>query len=127
MELLGDPSFNLAEPGTFVFDGRASTRGLQLNRFALSLKNPANRRNFLSDETAYMKAYGLQSAEQALVTARDWTGMLRAGGHLQAILKLAATLGLNLYHIGAHNTGSDFDTIFAACPRRVSSLDGLHG
>lgn len=125
--MLEDPSFDLAEPGTFVFDGETSTRGLKFNRFALSLKNSANRRQFLDDETAYMTGCGLQPAEQALVAARDWTGMLRAGGHLQAILKLAATLGLNLYHIGAHNTGSDFDTMFAACPRRVSSLDGLHG
>ncbi len=48
--------------------------------------------------------------------------MLRSGGHLQAILKLAATVGQNLYHIGAHNCGLDVDALQAACPRRVSGL-----
>ncbi len=56
--------------------------------------------------------------------ARDWTGLLEAGGHLQAVLKLAATLGLNIYHVGAHNVGTDAEALYAACPRRVSALPG---
>ena len=61
-------------------------------------------------------------SEQALVEARDWTGLLKAGGHLQAVLKLAATLGLNIYHVGAHNVGTDAETLYAACPRRADAL-----
>jgi protocatechuate 4,5-dioxygenase alpha chain len=58
------------------------------------------------------------------VRSRDWTGLLEAGGHLQAVLKLAATLGLNIYHIGAHNVGTDAATLYAACPRRMAALPG---
>ncbi len=118
---LQSPGFDLDEPGTYLYSGRASTRGFRLNRFALSLTKPANREAFLADEAAYMAGYDLSEDETALVRARDWTGLLKAGGHLQAILKLAATLGLNLYHIGAHNTGTDADSLYAMCPRGVSA------
>lgn len=117
---LGPIEFHLDAPGTFVFTGPQSTRGYRLNAFALSLKQPENRARFLADEDAYLARYGLPEEEAALVRARDWTGLLRAGGHLQAILKLAATTGQGLWHIGAHNSGVDVDTLVSACPRRVA-------
>lgn len=115
-------TFDLDEPGTFVFSGPVSTRGLRLNRFALSLKRPENRAAFLADEAAYIARSGLSEDETRLVRERDWTGLLRAGGHLQAILKLAATVGQSLWHIGAHNAGVDAATMMSLCPRRVSQL-----
>ena len=118
------PGFDLEPPGTFLYTGPASTRGWRLNRFCLSLKSPENRQRFLSGEEAYVAGFGLTEEEAALVTARDWTGLLVAGGHLQAVLKLAATLGLNLYHVGAHNLGIDARTMERACPRIVSRLPG---
>lgn len=126
--------FTLDAPGTYVFTGPQSTLGHRLNRFALSLKQPENRAAFLADEDAYVARHGLTEAEAALVRARDWTGLLRAGGHLQAILKLAATTGQGLWHIGAHNAGVDVPTLMQACPRRVSHVapeaqsadDGTH-
>jgi protocatechuate 4,5-dioxygenase alpha chain len=116
------PGFDLKPPGTFVYDGPVSSRGVRLNRFALSLKSPVNREAFLRDEAAYLALYGLTEGEAALVRRRDWTGLQKAGGHLQAILKLAATLGLDLYDIGAHNVGTDRTSMYAACPRRVAAL-----
>lgn len=101
-----------------------SSRGARINTFALSLKKPANREAFLGDEEAYVARYGLTPEETALVKERNWTGLLDAGGHLQAVLKLAATLGLNIYHVGAHNVGADAETLYAACPRKVAGLPG---
>lgn len=118
------PGFDLEPPGTYVYTGPDSTRGWRLNRFCLSLKSPANRAAFLADEGAYLERFGLTQSERALVTARDWTGLLQAGGHLQAVLKLAATLGLNLYHVGAHNVGTDAGALHDACPRRIAALPG---
>ena len=94
------PGFNLEPPGTYLFDGTSSTRGFALNRFALSLKQPGNRERFLRDEQAYLSAYDLTPECRELIRNRDWTGLLKAGGHLQALLKLAATLGQNLFDIG---------------------------
>ncbi len=120
--LLPDPGFDLRHPGTFVYTGAESTRGQRLNGFCLGLKSPANRTAFLADEAAYVARHGLTDLEAALVRARDWTGLIQAGGHVQAVLKLAATLGLNLYHVGAHNAGTDYETMVSACPRRVAAL-----
>ena len=117
---LPDPGFDLEAPGTYLYSGPDSTRGYRLNLFALSLKAPASRAAFLADETDYLARFDLTAEEADLVRGRDWTGLLRAGGHLQAILKLAATLGLDLYDVGAHNVGTDRATLYAACPRRVA-------
>jgi protocatechuate 4,5-dioxygenase alpha chain len=121
---LSPPGFDLEPPGTFLYTGPVSTRGFGLNRFCLSLKSPQNRQEFLADEAGYVAGYGLTGEEAALVKARDWTGLLEAGGHLQAVLKLAATLGLNLYHVGGHALGIDAAQMQAACPRIVSRLPG---
>jgi protocatechuate 4,5-dioxygenase alpha chain len=123
---LPDPGFSLEPPGTYLYTGPASSRGRRINAFSLSLKSPAAREEFLNGEEAYVARFGLTEPEQALVRSRDWTGLLKAGGHLQAVLKLAATLGLNIYDIGAHNVGTDARTLYAACPRRVAALpDGI--
>ena len=119
-----DPNRSLDPPDSYVYTGPMSTAGRDLNRFALSLKVPANRETFLRDEDTYMRAYRLPHATMALVRARDWTGLIKAGGHLQAILKIAATVGQNLWYIGAHNAGVPMEEMLAACPRKVGGLPG---
>jgi len=37
-------------------------------------------------------------------------------------LKIAATVGQNLWHIGAHNAGVPVGDLVEACPRRVGGL-----
>jgi protocatechuate 4,5-dioxygenase, alpha chain len=116
------PTQSLEPPASFVYTGPMSTRGRNINRFSLSLKIPENRKSFLADPDAYMTRFDLSKAEQDLVRTRDWTGLLKAGGHLQAILKIAATVGQNLWYIGAHNAEVPVDDMIAACPRRVGGL-----
>jgi protocatechuate 4,5-dioxygenase, alpha chain len=113
---------NLDPPGTYIYTGEMSSKGYKLTRFGLSLRNPANRERFLKDETAYMREAELSDEEIALVRARDWTGLIQAGGHLQAMLKVAATVGQNLWHIGAHNAGLEAEELMKICPRNVSAL-----
>jgi protocatechuate 4,5-dioxygenase alpha chain len=119
---VGVPAFDLEWPGTLVFTSSLALKGHALNGFALRLRSPACRQAFLADEAAYVEGCGLSAHEQALVLGRDWTGLLLAGGHLQAILKVAATVGQHLWHIGAHNAGIDAAALQAACPRRVCGL-----
>ena len=57
-----------------------------------------------------------------LIERRDWTGLMQAGGHLQAILKIAATVGESLWHIGAHCAGMSVEQMKSACPRRRDGL-----
>ena len=117
-----EPNRSLDPPDSYVYTGPMSTAGRDINRFALSLKVPANRETFLRDEDAYMRTYKLPDTTMALVRARDWTGLIKAGGHLQAILKIAATVGQNLWYIGAHNAGVPMEEMLEACPRKVGGL-----
>ena len=119
---LAAPSVDLDEPGTIEFTAERALAGRALNRFALSLRSPASRAAFLADEEGYLRRFCLSDGEIRLVSERDWTGLLRAGGHLQAVLKLAATVGADLWSIGAHNAGCDRDALIAATPRRVSGV-----
>jgi protocatechuate 4,5-dioxygenase alpha chain len=116
------PDHSLEPPASFVYTGPMSTRGRNLNRFALSLKILENRKSFLADPDGYMARFNLSEVEQKLVHARDWSALLAAGAHLQAVLKIAAALGQNLWHIGAHNAAIPVDDMIAACPRRVGGL-----
>lgn len=122
---LPPPAFDLAAPGTLLYDGPLSTRGYRLNLFCLSLKRPANRKRFLADERGYAQGFGLDDSEFAMVAARDWTGLINAGGHLQAVLKLAATVDCNIYHIGGHALGISASQMHLACPRHVTGVPDL--
>ena len=114
---LPSPPLELVEPGTFLFTPERALNGSALNRFALSLRYPENRAVFLRDQDGYGAAYGLTAEEMGMVHARDWSGLLRHGGHLQALLKLAVTLGDDLWHIGAHAVGCSRDDLFSIGPR----------
>jgi len=116
--------FNLDPPGTYIYTGPVATKGYKLTKFGLSLRKPANRERFLADEAGYMREAGLTEEEIAMVRDRDWTGLIQAGGHLQAMLKVAATVGQNLWHIGAHNSGMEVQELMNICPRRVSAVPG---
>jgi protocatechuate 4,5-dioxygenase alpha chain len=120
--VLPAPSLELGEPGTIEFTAARALTGRALNRFALSLRSPANRAAFLAGEPRYLSRFGLSDTDARLVRERDWTGLLRAGCHLQAVLKLAATVGADLWSVGAHNVGCTRDELIAASPREVSGL-----
>jgi protocatechuate 4,5-dioxygenase alpha chain len=115
---------NLDPPGTYIYTGEMATKGYALTKFGLTLRKPANRAEFLNDEAGYMRRAGLSDEEIAMVVARDWTALIAAGGHLQAMLKVAATVGQNLWHIGAHNSGLEVEEMMNICPRRIVALPG---
>lgn len=48
-EELPPPALDLSEPGTIEFTAERELRGRTLNRFALSLRSPAKRAEFLTD------------------------------------------------------------------------------
>lgn len=121
-ERLPPPGLSLDEPGTIEFTAERALAGRSLNRFAMSLRAAARRAEFLADELDYMQKAELSAVEMKLVQERDWTGLLRAGGHLRAILTLAATVGQDLWAIGAHNADCSRSAMIAACPRQVTGL-----
>jgi protocatechuate 4,5-dioxygenase, alpha chain len=113
----GEPREGPGElPGTFVFTGERSRAGYRLNKLAMSLTDPANRKRFLADEAAYMSAAGLTPPEQDMVRQRDWKAMIGHGGNIYLILKIAGTVGQTLLQMGAQMRGETLDALMATLP-----------
>jgi len=111
-----DDRFTPVIPGTYVFTGERSAAGYAMNKMASSLSEPANRGAFLADEEAYMKRHGLSAAQQDLIRRRDWGEIVRRGGSIYLVLKIAGTLGLSLLAIGAQMRGETLDEFLATRP-----------
>jgi protocatechuate 4,5-dioxygenase alpha subunit len=103
-------------PGTTVFDGARSRAGYRLNRFASSLTDPANREAFLADEIGYMRAQDLDDSAIDLVRRRDWAGLIRYGGNVYLMLKIAGTVGQTLLQMGAQMRGESLEAFMATRP-----------
>ncbi len=99
--------------GTLVFTGERSQAGYRLNRMAMSLTDPANRKAFVADEHGYMRNQGLTDAEIAMVQERDWKAMIEAGGSIYLIIKIAGAIGVPLYAVGAHTAGMTYEQFMA--------------
>lgn len=102
--------------GTHVFTGERSVMGYRINKLASSLTDPANREAFLADEDAYMDGFGFSATEKDLVRARDWDGIVEAGGNIYVILKIAATVGSNLLAMGAQMRGETVADLLGGLP-----------
>jgi protocatechuate 4,5-dioxygenase alpha subunit len=87
--------------GTYLFDGVRAQKNYPLNKMRMSLTQPANREAFKTDEEVYSRKYGLSDETIALVRNRDWIGMIRSGGNIYYVFKLAAIDHVSMQHVGA--------------------------
>ncbi len=92
-------------PDTPLFDRAGSIRGYRLNKMAMALGQAENRDAFKADEDAYLTRFGLNNEEKAAVKSRDWHEMVRLGGNLFFILKIAAVDPTPITQIGAAQAG----------------------
>jgi len=98
---------------TPLYDREANRRGYELNRMAMSLRDPANRAAFAADEPAYLDRFHLSEPQRRAVLARDWREMIRLGGNLFYILKISALDPIPLTAIGAAQAGMPHDAFLA--------------
>jgi len=96
-------------PGTYLFDLALSRQGYVFNRMCAALRKPEARAEFLVDPDAYMRAQGVSEAHRDAVHRRDWLALTRLGGNLFFFLKLAVTLGVGLYAVGAQMRGESYE------------------
>jgi protocatechuate 4,5-dioxygenase, alpha chain len=96
-------------PGTPVFDGHEAIRGYALNRMCYSFNDRQNREAFKADPDGYCRAYGLDAEQVAAVKSLDVLSMLKAGGNIYYLAKLAGIYGLNVQDIGAQQTGRSLE------------------
>ena len=92
-------------PGTTLFDGDQAQKGFALNRMCFSFNSAKNRADFLKDEEAYCRKFGLTDEQREAVRSRKVLDMIEAGGNVYYLAKLAGIFGLNVQDIGAQQTG----------------------
>lgn len=99
--------------GSHVFDLAMSWRGLRINRMCNALSRPENRAAYQADEEAFLAKWGLSEQEKRLVRARDFGGLLEAGGNIYYLLKLGVVTGNGLYMMGARMRGESYEQFLA--------------
>lgn len=107
-------------PGTTVFDGAQARKGYALNRMCYSFNDAANRAEFLRDEDAYCRRFGLSEAQRAAIRRRNVLELIAAGGNVYYLAKFAGIFRLDVQDIGAQQTGvsvEDFKAKLAAAGR----------
>lgn len=92
-------------PGTYVFNGENSLKGYPLNKMCMSFNKGENREEFMKDEEAYCRKYGLSEEQIEAVISRDWLRMVRLGGNFYYLAKLAVPLGCTVQDASAQMRG----------------------
>ena len=92
-------------PGTYVFNGQRAQIGYPLNRMCMSFNSAANRAEFLADPEAYYTRYGLTDDQKEAVRTRDVLRLIKLGGNIYYLAKLAGIYGLNVQDVGAQQRG----------------------
>ena len=88
-----------------LFDGKRARRGYALNKMCFSFNDAANRREFMKDEDAYCRRFGLDDAQRAAIRRRNVRELLAAGGNIYYLAKFAGIFGWDVQDIGAQQTG----------------------
>ena len=101
-------------PGTPIFDGETSRRGLRMNKLFMSLRTAEARERFLADEAAYCASFGLTPEQQQAVLDRDWQAMIDLGGSIFYVYKLAMMDGRSMQYLGGVFSGMGEEDFLAA-------------
>ena len=72
-----------------IFDGEAAMKGYALNKLCFSLNKEEGRKEFLADQEAYCRKFGLNDEQRAAVLSRNRIDFTVAGGSLYFYGKLA--------------------------------------
>jgi len=100
----------MADIGTIIFDGPVSTKGYPLNKMCFTFNDQPARDEFVADEKAYCKKFGLSDKQTEAILGRDVLTLLAEGGNAYYLAKLvSAILGLDMQDLGALETGMTKD------------------
>jgi protocatechuate 4,5-dioxygenase alpha chain len=104
-------------PGVTLFDGAQARKGYALNKMCFSFNSAENRAEFLRDEDAYCRKFGLNEAQRAAIRHRNVRELIEAGGNIYYLAKFAGIFGLDVQDIGAQQTGMTKDEFKAMLAR----------
>ena len=92
-------------PGTYIFDGQSAIKGYALNKMCYSFNEKRNRDEFLKDEDAYCRKYGLNEEQHKAIRERNVLALIHSGGCIYYLAKFAGIFGLTVQDVGAQQTG----------------------
>lgn len=95
--------------GTTLFDGKMAMIGYQLNKMCFTFNNAEARADYLNDPESYMEHFKLNDAQKQACRDKDVLAMIREGGNIYYLAKLAGVYKLNMQDIGAQQTGMSVD------------------
>ena len=95
--------------GTTLFDGKMAMKGYQLNKMCFTFNGAEARADFLADPEAYMQRFKLNEAQKQACRDKDVLAMIREGGNIYYLAKLAGVYKMNMQDIGAQQTGMSVD------------------
>ena len=96
-------------PGTTLFDADQARKGYALNKMCFSFNSGECRKEFLADQEAYMRKFGLDEQQANAVRQLNVLALIAAGGNAYYLAKLAGIFGLDMQDIGAQQTGMTVD------------------
>lgn len=96
-------------PGTYVFDGRRSRKGLALNLMSAALNDASEREKFRTDEEAFMERFRLTEEQRDAVRRRDWRRMVELGANIYFVVKIAVADGRQVPEVVAAMTGQSVE------------------
>ena len=92
-------------PGTTIFDGEQARKGYALNKMCYSFNEAKNREEFLKDEDAYCRKYGLSEEQRKAIGERNVLALIHMGGCIYYLAKFAGIFHLTVQEVGAQQTG----------------------
>jgi gallate dioxygenase len=113
-------------PGTYPFTLEVSVRAYRINAFLHRLIEPPFRKAFLAEPQACFEEADLTPTERALISQRDWIGMIRYGVIFFLLEKLGAVIGISNLHIYSAMRGEPLETFMKSrnAPGALYSVAG---
>jgi protocatechuate 4,5-dioxygenase alpha subunit len=96
-------------PGTYLLTVSLAQQGYRLSAFCRTLMNPASRAAFQADAERYMRDFGLDETEAAMVRAGDWLAMVRYGVNHFLVFRAAGAFGVGLAGAAAQMRGETLE------------------
>ena len=98
-------------PGTYVFDGKQSALGYELNKLVSSLAKAENRAAFIADEDAYVARFALTPEQREALKTRNFLRMLQLGANIYYLYKMTALpeMRMKMTELGALQAGMPHD------------------
>ena len=94
---------------TYVFELEMSEKGRRINDLAESLNLQENRDKFKEDSDAFMNQFSLTQEEKDLIKNNDWLNLVKAGGNIYNVVRIAALYDVGLYPLGAQQLGLSYE------------------